>query len=35
VCGVFDVSVVCCISVVSVIGVVGIIFGSWFSLSVG
>jgi hypothetical protein len=35
VCGVFDVSVVCCISVVGVIGVVGIIFGSWFSLSVG
>ncbi len=34
-CGVFDVSVVCCISVVGVIGVVGIIFGSWFSLSVG
>jgi len=32
VCGVFDVSVVCCISV---IGVVGRIFGGWFSLFVG
>jgi hypothetical protein len=35
VCGVFDVSVVCCIFVVGVIGVVGTIIGGWFSLSVG
>ncbi len=34
-CDVFDVSVVCCISIVRVIGVVGTIYGGWFSLSVG
>jgi hypothetical protein len=35
VCDVFDVSVVCRISIVRVIGVVGTIFGGWFYLSIG